>query len=614
MILLVSFKRYFLAMLFLFIITSSYYASSQGNESKQEDSVSKSDSTQLYMLTYDHGGLVLWGTEHFAKYLRNEISWLDRYPGFKIGLDNEAYTYDYLEKHDTVLLNEMRGYLKKYKGRLGIGTCTYGQPLSTFINEESNIRQIEYALGTDKAVFNYTPSVYLMSEHAMHSQIPQILNGFGFKGAIMRSHFMMYGYNPCFNSAIGWWTGIDGSRIPAIPTYEGEGSGFGWVTEDNLILTRYPGPECSEPLEDFQKKFSKIHPLLATRADDSGLRQEGLVKEYEGINGYKWVLLDDVFNNFPSPEDIFKTFPNDFHVRMPWGYCGNEIWSMSRQAETKVLTAERLAAFVSLLGGENYETSLKEAWKNLLVGQHHDIQICGILKDSRRFLPASISLSDSIIRCSMNYVSSEMQGGKLAQITVFNPLSWKRNDWISVNVTLPQTIKNISVQMGNNPVPFEILSSTPVAGKGKNMVQVLLQVQIPELTFQSISIVQAKSIQQSVKAINFDRQKLQITTPFWILTLNKKGGISALTSRVSGKEMLRGDRSCYFAGVINGAKYESVGKWEIDSTMIGNNNLIMHEDGYIGEIPYQLKMTINAGTPGIDFAVKFHFNEEKIGR
>jgi hypothetical protein len=242
----------------------------------------------------------------------------------------------------------------------------------------------------------------------MHSQIPQILNGFGFKGAIMRTHFMMYGYNPCFNSAIGWWTGIDGSRIPAIPTYEGEGSGFGWVTEDNLILTRYPVPECNEPLEDFQKKFSKIHPLLATRADDSGLRQEGLVKEYEGKHGYKWVLLDDVFTNFPSPEDVFKTFPNDFHVRMPLGYCGNEIWNMSRQAETKVLTAERLAALVSLLGGENYEKSLKEAWKNLLVGQHHDIQICGILKDSRRFLPASIGLSDSIIRCSMNYVSSEM--------------------------------------------------------------------------------------------------------------------------------------------------------------------------------------------------------------
>jgi alpha-mannosidase len=36
--------------------------------------------------------------------------------------------------------------LKKYAGRFGIGTCTYGQPLSCFINEESNIRQIAYGV------------------------------------------------------------------------------------------------------------------------------------------------------------------------------------------------------------------------------------------------------------------------------------------------------------------------------------------------------------------------------------------------------------------------------------------------------------------------------------
>ncbi len=57
----------------------------------------------------------------------------------------------------------------------------------------------------------------------------------------------------------------------------------------------------------------------------------------------------------PAPTDEFMTLPDDFHVIMPWGYCGNEIWNMSRQAEVKVLTAERLAAMESLTGGENHE-------------------------------------------------------------------------------------------------------------------------------------------------------------------------------------------------------------------------------------------------------------------
>ena len=524
-------KNFHLKSLFLIFISFTVSINCQVSYSPQKEATTVPGSNPMYMLTYDHGGLVLWGTDHFAKYLHSAIEWLDRYPGFKIGLDNEAYTYDFLVQNDTTLLSEIRGYLKRYKGRFGIGTCTYGQPLSQFINEESNIRQISYALETDQSVFQYSPSVYLMSEHAMHSQIPQILDGFGFKGAIMRTHFMMYGYNPTFNSPIGWWTGIDGSRIASIPTYKGEGNGFGWVTEDNMILTRYPGPECNEPIEDFRKKFFDINQLLATRADDSGIRQEGLVKEYEGKPGYKWILLDEIFPNFPVPVDEFKTLPNDFHVRMPWGYCGNEIWNMSRKAEVKILTAERLAALKSMMGGENNEDVLKKSWKSLLVAQHHDIQICGILEDSRRFLPASIGISDSVILSSMNYLSSQMKGSSLAQITVFNPLSWSRKEWINVTLVLPDNAKNIAIQKGDKSVPFEIIKTEHLIKQKTIRMELMLQVDIPALALQSFKVVKAKQQEQPEMIVGIDKDNFRITTPYWIITLNKNGGISNIMSR-----------------------------------------------------------------------------------
>src|SRR6266571_9156003 len=144
------------------------------------------EESPLYLLSYDHGGLVLWGIPHLVATLRQAVEWLDRYPGFRIGLENEAYTYDYLAEHQPAVLEEVRGYLKKYKGRFGIGTCTYGQPLSTYINEESNIRQIHYAQQTNRKHFGVTPAIYLMSEHAMYCQMTQILSGFGLYGAIMR--------------------------------------------------------------------------------------------------------------------------------------------------------------------------------------------------------------------------------------------------------------------------------------------------------------------------------------------------------------------------------------------------------------------------------------------
>jgi len=78
-----------------------------------------STASPLYMLTYDHGGLVLWGRDHFVEHLRTAVEWLDRYPSFKIGLDNEAYTYDQLAEQDPVVIEQIRGYLDKYKGRFG---------------------------------------------------------------------------------------------------------------------------------------------------------------------------------------------------------------------------------------------------------------------------------------------------------------------------------------------------------------------------------------------------------------------------------------------------------------------------------------------------------------
>jgi len=132
----------------------------------------------------------------------------------------------------------------------------------------------------------------------------------------MRTHYMMYGYNPTFDVAIGWWVGSDGSRIPAIPTYDGQGAEFGRTTADNWILTRYPGSDAQKSPSDFRKDFSHIQPLLATRADDAGLKQEELVREYEGRPGYQWMLLEEIFDTFPAPKKDMKTAPNDFIVRV----------------------------------------------------------------------------------------------------------------------------------------------------------------------------------------------------------------------------------------------------------------------------------------------------------
>ncbi len=592
------------------VLSSSLAAAAEPSESKP------APAEPLYLLTYDHGGLVLWGHDHFAAKLREAIGWLDRHPGFKIGLDNEAWTYDELAATDEPLLAELRRDLERYRGRLGVGTCTYGQPLSTFVGEESNIRQIAYALRADRGHLGVTPTVYLMSEHAMHSQMPQILAGFGFSSAIMRTHYMMYGYNPTFDLPVGWWVGLDGSRLPAVPTYVGEGAEFGRTPVDNWILTRCPGPECRGSLEEFRARFARIRPLLATRADDSGLKQEALVQQTNGNPAYRWVLLEELASILPQPKQEMRTGPNDFTVRMPWGYCGNEIWDRSRAAEVAVLTAERLAAIDMLLGGRSRQAELDRAWKSLLVAQHHDVQIVGLLPDARRFLSASLAASTAVRDAALGSIASRMSGEGFAQVTAVNPLSWERREWLETTVSFgPGAPKALAVRQGTRTIPSTLLFAHRRSDGRLVEARVAFAAEIPGLAAEAYSVVAAgESAASPLPRIEVDAERLRIATPLVDVTLDPKGGIASLLDRRTGRPLLApGRRGGILAGRIEGIDTESSGRWSVHPAGEDGAWAVATERGFVGPIPYTLRLTFRPETPRIDAHVELHFEGERIG-
>jgi len=570
----------------------------------------------MYMLTYDHGGLILWGTDHFEERLDNAINWLEKYPGFKIGLDNEAYVYDYLAKKQPELLSKIQNYLTKYEGRFGIGSCTYGQPLSTFIGGESNIRQIGYALEANRKYFNYENQIYLMSEHAMHAQIPQILNGFGFQGAIMRTHYMMYGYNPTYNEPYGLWIGMDGSQIPTVPTYVGEGAAFGKTTVDNWILTRYPGKDAKTSLEDYKKQFININPLLATRADDSDLRKEELVNEYNGNDSFKWILLDDLLSLYPEPSAEFQTQPDDFTVRMPWGYCGNEIWNQSRKAEVQLLSTERLAALGYMINGKNYEQTLDSSWKNLLLAQHHDIQIVGLLPDARQHLYKSLQKSDSIQKLVLEDLSKLLKGDGIRKVLVFNPLSWSGKHWIRTKVRFKRgEAKDAGVYYKNERVPSTILNADRYSSGHIMECEIAFQAEIDNIGLKTYSIHSLPDFDPNYSTpIKVDSERLRINTSVYDIHLSETGGIQAIFNKKTGEEHFKsGKRSAYLTGMINGIESESSGKWIISRTNPKIPWVIATEYGFIDDIPYELQLKIMEESAQIDCKVTIRLDSQRIG-
>jgi len=534
----------------------------------------RSPLSKVCILFYDHVGEILWGEKTIQKALDSAIDWMKKYPTFKIGMESEAWCYDYLAESNPRLLDSMRQACADFPGRFGIGTCTYGQPLSVFVDGESNIRQLWYGLDAMQRHFGFTPPIYVMSEHALHAQIPQLINGFGFKGAIMRTFFMMYGYNPMIDAATVWWQGIDGSKSFAIPTYVGGGVGFGRISADNWILTRYPSKLCMRSLEPYRRQHSAkgIDPILAARCDDVSWRHEPLAAEYDGKSGYEWILLEDIAKKFPRPKLSFVTMPGDFAVRMPWGYCGNEIWNTDRKAIVRAQSAERLAAAIAMATGKgSCGKLLDEAWKNLLVGQHHDIQIMGLLPESRRFHRASLDASQQAIAEAAATLSQKKPSAN--EIVLFNPLQWPRTHAI--------------FSLSGRAVRETIAEVPGLACAG---------IARPRHNFS----IRATSRQQT------------ITTRFWEVCVDESGTLASLRNP-QGKDLLDPtEPNGSFAASVNGSYYSSKGR--LTGFARTRHATVLFAEGTIECIPYQSRITVYDYLPRIDFECTFAFNNERIGK
>jgi hypothetical protein len=536
------------------------------------------DLPPVYAATYDHIGVILWGEKKLEEITDRDMGWLERHPEFRIGWDHEAFTYDYLAERHPELLRKMRDGLSRFEGRLGIGTCTYGQPLSAFINDESNIRQLTMGLDAVEQRLGARVTVYMTSEHAFHAQMPQLLAGCGFRGAVLRTHFMMYGHNPEFDAPVGWWVGADGSRIPTLPTYVGQADTAPRInhtlpgntsTLDNRILTDGATADVPLTLADFRQRFGHIRPLVATRADD--VRNTEALITAHGQAGYEWVTLEAAFDLLPQPRVDFDIHPNHFKLRMPWGYCGSWIWRRARHAEVKVLVAERLAAIAFALDGASRAVEVERAWKSLLVGQHHDIHICGLEEEARLYLGQAITDSDAVIEQSMQVIGARVGVDDLRTI-VFNPLSWERDD-----------VVNTSGQQH--------------------------RVRLPALGFAQIS----ESIAATPDAFIWDAEAHRLGTPFYDVTLAKHGGIRALVDRASGHALLAPPRpSGALAGLIDGRYCESVSS--ASAVCVREHGATWVEEGTIGPLPYRSEWDFYAHTRRIDWRATVTFDGQWIGR
>lgn len=558
----------------------------------------------VYLLTYDHGGYILWG-EHFRERLDSAIDWLEKYPSFRLGLDNESFAYDHYASTQPELIAFLREKLRELSGRFAIGSSTYGQPLSVFVNEESNVRQLTYAVRANLRHFSQTPRVYAASEHTMHSQLPQLLRLSRYQAAVMRTHFMMYGYNPTYPAGYGTWAGADGTEIPAVPTYDGEGAEFGITTFDNWVLTRWPRA-TDRSLEDFVERFPDIEPLLASRYDDIVLRCEELTRYVEEHkNCYRWILLEEIPELFGKPQMRFSPGANEFVVRMPWGYCGNRIFDRCRQGELSCLAAERLNAWEVLAGGGSRQELLEEGWKYLMAAQHHDVQICGLLDDAESFLNRSLGASQAAMEESLEYLSRQFSTGTDQCLMVYNPLSYPITQEIEYQVSYPRGkgLEGFSMWFKETEVPCEYDVLDYKDGR-ISRAALHFTAHVPAQSIRCYRIAAGPGeLSRETELTALPSGELRAGP--YTMELDAYG-IRSLERE--GVCWFRHDRGALFAGIIDGRPEVSRGMWSVTRR---GSRVRAEYLGNIGTVGIQFAMTFSGEL--IRCKVRFTHHGEKIG-
>ena len=381
----------------------------------------------------------------------------DRPPGVKTCLELDARAYELMAERFPEVAERLKQYLAAGKVEL-IGGA-YAQPMGTTIGGESNIRQVVYGRETIRQALDYEVATFLEEEEFTHPQLPQILVGAGYKYASL-AQCDTWGRAgiPVIELNVLWWKGKDGTSIRSTP----KNSLFGWAP-DVKVLEGSPA---------FAKLKALGKPLIFTWAE-FGWESPETPSYLSAPEGYKqlaekspveFVTLKEYMDRYGAePKETVYLDMDSWHKSLTWGIGGDQIRILDRKVEALLLAAERFDAVASSFGLSPKPGLLKQAWKDLLIAQSHDVGLCEYsrwqgdrmapldrIEDLHNFtwgalgynhLDAAQAQGQRVLEASLGHIAARIgsaadKQGSLA-VTVFNPSGWPRTGLVATGRIYP---------------------------------------------------------------------------------------------------------------------------------------------------------------------------------
>jgi alpha-mannosidase len=389
-------------------------------------------------------------------------------PDWKLNLEIEPATWDFVRTNTPeayAAFTELAAD-QSVSGRIEFINPAYAQSYLWNISGESIIQQFARGMGKIREHFPSAKfTTYSSEEPCFTSALPGLLRSFGIEHAVLKNPDTCWGgYTRAFGGELVNWIGPDGTAIPTVPRYAMESLKLNstWETIANANNPKFVQAALRAGIE---------HPV-GMCIQDAGWRNGPWLKHVgDAYEPSEFTTWRNYFQNvaLQKTAEDWHLSQEDVQVSLVWGaQVLQRIAQEVRGAESRIVTAEKMATLAVVYRQAAWpENSLEEAWRTLMLSQHHD---CWIVPYNTRggqswadkvagWTRNTVQRSDEIVRRSAGALAGESKSNQPLQLRVFNTLGMART--AIARVALPEDWRGESLirDRAGQVVPSQAVSS-----------------------------------------------------------------------------------------------------------------------------------------------------------
>lgn len=567
-------------------------------------------SQQAYFIDGYHGGIyghypVEWKTQFITDQLSTHPEW-------RICLEIEPETWDTVQVQTPDAYRQFAQMANSK--RVEFTNPAYAQPYCYNISGESIIRQFQYGIDKIKKHFPEVSFVtYSVEEPCFTSCLPQILKQLGFKYAVLKCPNTCWGgYTSAYGGELVNWIGTDGTSILTVPRYACE-------KLENNSTWQTTAWANSDSYLDACREAGIRHPA-GMCFQDAGWKNGPWLGSGENIkNNSIYVTWKEYIENISigKTNDNWYFSQEDMRVNLMWGsQVLQRIAQQVRTSENKMIMAEKMSVMAHLQNGYTCsQADLDEAWRTLMLAQHHDSWIVpynrldkqGTWADAiQRWTNSTNAIAEKITNASMQSfgMNNREADTRHEYIRIYNTSGIKRKEVI--NISLPLKFADSDIEINdwkNKKVDCSVVRET-------NKTSLLFEAEVPPFGYSTYLIrkISGNSTASERKTIN--EKEYMVENDLYKITfdLSKGGIIKSLIAKKEGNKEFASQTNQYALGELRGYFYEE-GQFRSSTeapakiTVLSDN---AHEkkvklEGQIASHPFTQIITLSRGAKRIDF-------------